>query len=367
VISRRAFLTLPALATLACHRNEAVSSGYAFIANQEAGGIAAIDLDVLEVAKHIAIEGAPTQVIASRTRPAIYALTPASGTIHEIETGTLKFTRKLMPEGTLDLLLQGEGDDPKLYAVSRQSRSVAAIDPEKFTVEWRLRLPEEPADFTLSPDGKTAAVSSATGVRLVSLRERSLGEPLGQGNFGQIRFLTLHGERLVAADLDRKQISVYRVENPRLVAHLPIAVRPEHLCFNSDGGQLFVTGSGADAVVILYPYDLPEVAETILVGHDPAAMSASGNGLLFITNPSSGSVTVLHIGTHKVMAVVPVGSDPGAVGITPDDQFALVLNRESGNVTVLNVQGIQPNRNKSAPLVTVIPVGGRPVSAAMHA
>ncbi len=359
-------MTLPALATLACSRNNAVSSGYAFIANEEAGGIAAIDLDVLAVAKHIPIDGSPTQVIASRTRPAIYALTPATGTIHEIETGTLKFKRKLMPEGTLDLLLHGEDDDPRLYAVSRQSRSVVAIDPEKFTVVWRLRLPDEPNDFTLSPvDKNIAAVSSPKGVRLVSLRERSLGEPLGRGNFGQIRFLS-NGERLIAADLDRTQISVYRVANPRLVAHLPIAVRPENLCFNSDGGQLFVTGLGADAVVVLYPYDLPEVAETILVGHGPAAMTASA-GLLFITNPSAGSVTVLHVGTHKVISVVPVGDDPGAVGITPDDQFALVLNRESGNVAVLNIQGIVPNRSKSAPLVTLIPVGARPVSAAMHA
>jgi YVTN family beta-propeller protein len=271
-----------------------------------------------------------------------------------------------MPEGTLDLLLQGEAGDPRLYAMSRQSRTLVAIDPEKFTVVWRLRLPEEPNDFTLSPvDTNIAAISSAKSVRLVSLRERSFGEPLGQGNFGQIRFLS-NGERLVAADLDRNQISVYRVANPRLVAHLPIAVRPEHLCFNRDGGQLFVTGPGADAVVVLYPYDVPEVAETILVGHGPAAMSAS-NGLLFITNPSAGSVTVLHVGTHKVISVVPVGNDPGMVGITPDDQFALVLNRESGNVAVLNVEGIVPNRSKSAPLVTLIPVGARPVSAAMHA
>ncbi|MEI9812339.1 MAG: YncE family protein [Acidobacteriota bacterium] len=359
-------MTLPALATLACRRADTASSGYAFIANQDGGGIAAIDLDILAVAKHIPIEGALSQVLASATRPAVYALTPASGTIHEIHTGTLKFARKVTPEAHVDQLLSGGSPgDPLLYAVSREAQSVAAIDPETFRVTWKLHLPEEPNDFTMSGDGKTAAVSSPSGVRLVSLRERSLGEPLGRGNFGQIRFLN-NGERLVAADLDRQQISVYRVLNPRLIAHLPIGVRPENLCFNSDGGQLFVTGPGADTVVILYPFDLPEVAETILVGHGPAAMSASKKGLLFITNPTAGSVTVLHVGTHKVISVVPVGGDPGSVGITPDDQLALVLNRESGNVAVLNIDGIQPNRSKSAPLVTIIPVGARPVSSAMH-
>jgi YVTN family beta-propeller protein len=228
-----------------------------------------------------------------------------------------------------------------------------------------MHLPEEPVDLTLSSDGKTAAVTSATTLRLLSLIEHSAGEPLGRANYGQVRFLS-NGDRLVAADLDRQQISVYRVDNPRLVAHLPIAVRPDNLAFNRDGGQLFVTGAGGDSVVIVYPYDIPEVAETILVGHAPAMMTASGS-LLFVTSPASGDVSVLNIASHKVIAVVPVGSDPGQVLITPDEQFALVLNRESGTVTVLNIEAIQPNRNKSAALVTVIPVGSRPVSAAMHA
>ncbi|MEP6962840.1 MAG: hypothetical protein ABI995_12230, partial [Acidobacteriota bacterium] len=117
--------------------------------------------------------------------------------------------------------------------------------------------------------------------------------------------------------------------------------------------------------VIVYPYNIPEVAETVLTGHAPAAMTPS-ESLLFITNPASGDVSVLHVGTHRLLAVVQVGTDPGQVAITPDEQYALVLNRESGNVAVLNIDAIQPNRSKSAPLVTMIPVGSRPVSAAMH-
>jgi DNA-binding beta-propeller fold protein YncE len=78
-------------------------------------------------------------------------------------------------------------------------------------------------------------------------------------------------------------------------------------------------------------------------------------------------VSILNIGTQKVMAVVSVGSEPGFVVVTPDDQYALVLNRKSGDVAVLRVGAIQPNRNKSAPLLTMIPVGSRPVSAAIKA
>jgi hypothetical protein len=51
------------------------------------------------------------------------------------------------------------------------------------------------------------------------------------------------------------------------------------------------------------------------------------------------------------------------VAVTQDDQFALVLNRKSGDMAVLRVGSITPNRLKKAALLTVIPVGSRPVSA----
>jgi len=363
VISRRAFLTLPAIAVTACRRSEPAFNGYAFIANHDGGAIAAVDLGVMAVAKHIAIEGAPSQVLAAASRPAVYALTPATGTVHEIRTDTLKLVRKLTVAPHADSMHLAP-DEKTLYTLTRESRTLTAIKLDDLRLAWKMQLPEEPVDLAITSDGKTATVSSPTTLRLLSLIERSAGEPLGRANYGQVRFFD-HDERLLAADLDQNQISVYRINNPRLVAHLPIAVRPENLAFNRDGGQLFVTGPGGDSVVIVYPYNIPEVAETILVGHAPAMMTAS-NALLFITSPASGDVSVLNIGSHKVIAVLPVGTDPGQVLITPDDQFALVLNRESGNVSVLNIDAIQPNRNKSAALVTVIPVGSRPVSAAMH-
>jgi YVTN family beta-propeller protein len=206
----------------------------------------------------------------------------------------------------------------------------------------------------------------------VNLAAQRLGNPLAAGDFGAVRFL-YDNSTMIAANRGERLISLYDVSTSRLITNLPIAVRPDHLCFNrkpgndrSDDGQLFITGDGMDAVVIVYPYYTPEVAETLLAGHTPGPMAAS-DSYLFIASPQSGDVTILDIGTHKVMAVVSVGTDPGFVLVTPDDEYALVLNRKSGDVAVLRVGAIQPNRNKTAALLTMIPVGSRPVSAAIKA
>jgi YVTN family beta-propeller protein len=94
---------------------------------------------------------------------------------------------------------------------------------------------------------------------------------------------------------------------------------------------------------------------------------AASQSFLFIASPESGNVSIFDINSERVIAVVAVGSDPGFITVTPDDQYALVLNRKSGDVAVLRIGSIQPNRYKTASLLTVIPVGSRPVSAAVRA
>jgi DNA-binding beta-propeller fold protein YncE len=368
VISRRSVLVLPLLA--ACSRKRPTGfSGYAFVANQEGKAIAVVDLEAFAVAKHIALDDEPTQVVTGTKGTSVFALTPGSGSIQEIQSDRLVFRRKLEvasagPDESLSATLAP--DEQLLYVLSKEPKNFTAVDPQNLRVLWRVPLPEEPQEFAITKEGKYAAISFAASVRLLDLSTRQLSPPLGEGQFGAVRFLD-DSKRLIAANLGERRLSLYDVASRQLLTHLPLSVRPDHLCFNRDGGQLFITGEGMDAVVIVYPYHTPEVAETVLAGHAPGPMATSESGWLFIASPQSGDVSVMQVNTRKVIGVVQVGSDPGFITLTPDDQYALVLNRKSGDVAVLRVGGITPNRYKSAALFTVIPVGSKPVSAAIRA
>ncbi len=206
----------------------------------------------------------------------------------------------------------------------------------------------------------------------MDLAARKLGNPAGAGDFGAVRFLA-DARTLIAADRGERRLSFYDVATAGndaaasgLITHLPLAVRPDNLCFNADGGQLFVTGEGMDAVVVVYPFHTPEVAETVLAGREPGPLAVS-RAFLFVASPGSGGVSILEINSRKVIAVASVGADPGFITVTPDDQYVLVLNRTSGDMAVLRVGAITKNRDRRASLLTVIPVGSRPVSAVVRA
>lgn len=361
MVSRRSLLAIPFAASCGT-RVAAGFRGYAFVANEDGQAVAAVDLQALAVARHIPLDAAPSEIIAATARPYIYALTPSTGSIHEIRADRLSFTRKLAA-GSTAVTMRVRRD--ALYVLTREPRALVRVSPESLQVEQRIMLPDDPHDFSLAPDGQIAAVSLGSGVRLIHLAKQELSDPVGDGDFGALRFLS-DSRTLIAANRRDRVLSLYDVPAARLITHLPVAVCPENLCFNSDGGQLFVTGEGMDAVVIVYPYHAPEVAETVLAGHAPGAMAAS-ESLLFVASPQSGDVSILNIPTRKVIAVVSVGNDPGFIVVTPDDQYALVLNRKSGDVAVLRVGAIQPNRNRpGTSLLTMIPVGSRPVSAAVR-
>jgi hypothetical protein len=355
-------LALPVAA--ACTARRSGFRGYAFIANEEGQAVAAVDLEALAVARHIPLDSAPVDV-QGWERPFVYALTPLNGSIQQIRADRLSFARKLAV-GAQAISMHLSEDERTMFVLTREPKALVQVALDRFAVDWRLPLPEEPREFAISDDGKWGAVSAGPSVRLIDLAARRLGEPLGpDADTGAVRFLK--GSRgLVTANRGERLLSIYDVASAKLITHLPVAVRPDNLCFSNDGGQLFVTGEGVDGVVIVYPYHTPEVDQTVLVGHAPGAMAAS-DSLLFIASPQSGGVSILNIGTHRVIAVQNVGSDPGFIAVTPGDQYALVLNRKSGDVAVLRVE-VAPNRYKeqAGKLLTVIPVGSKPVSAAVR-
>ncbi|MGA3202540.1 MAG: YncE family protein [Bryobacteraceae bacterium] len=368
-VTRRALLALPFAA--ACTSRRPGFRGYAFIANEEGHAVAAVDLEALAVARHIPLDSAPVDVVAVdvlglRGHPFVYALTPGNGAIQEIRADRLSLARKLAV-GSQAISMRLSHDEHTMYVLTKEPKALVAVALDRFAMEWKLPLSEDPHDLAISADGKTAAVSGGQSVRLIDLAARRIGPPLGPpADIGAVRFLS-DSSALIAANRGERLLSIYDVASSKLITHLPIAVRPDNLCFSYDGGQLFITGEGVDGVVIVYPYHTPEVDKTVLAGHAPGAMAAS-ESFLFVASPQSGDVSILNIGTQKVIAVQNVGSDPGYVAVTPDDQYALVLNRKSGDVAVLRVDLIAPNRYKerAAKLLTVIPVGSRPVSAAVR-
>jgi YVTN family beta-propeller protein len=363
-IGRRRFLAALAAPVGACRRRKAEGfAGYAFVANREGGAVAVVDLGAFAVVRHIRLDSGPSAVVADRKRQAVYALAPESGAIYEIGADDLALRRRLRcSESALTMKLAPGGD--RLWVLCGQPPRLVGLSLGVGQFGAAIELPARPADFDLAPEAPLAAISlGEAGVALADLEGGRPARLVRPGkSFGPILFRR-DGRLVLAGNPGERLLTILEPPEGRTVVHLPLAVAPRHFGVKADGGQLFITGEGMDAVVTVYPYRT-EVGSTTLAGHAPGFVAASTDpDYLFVANPASGDVTVLDIETQRVVAVVAVGREPAFITVTPDNEYALVLNRGSGDMAVIRIAALSGRRRKFAPLFTMIPVGSAPVSA----
>jgi len=364
VLSRRSFTFLgAAVVTAGCRRKKSPGfDGYAYVANEAGNAIAVVDLTAFAVARHIALDDSPTAILAHPDQPRVYALAPKSGAVYEIDTEKFAISRRVRVGSALAMRMV----DGSLWIL--EHRRLIRIPLDSFRPQPALTLPVEAYDFDVAKNHATVSYGPAGSLSIVDLNSRGVSTPVKvSDSIGAARFRP-DGDGLLIADTAARQLCVLD-QHAKVVVRLPLAVRPDNLCFNQDGGQLFITGEGQDSVVVIFPYYVPQVAETVLAGHAPGAMAASSTHL-FIANPKAGDVTILSIARRKIVAATAVGEEPGFIVVTPDDNYALVLNRNSGDMAVIRTAALTTDevfKRKSAALFTMIPVGSRPVSAAVKA
>jgi YVTN family beta-propeller protein len=366
-MTRREWLAASGLIVAAgCGRKKGTGfPGYAMIATSGDSSLTAVDLTAFRLKKTIPLAAPPTAVIPSRTPGWSYVLTPSIGTVYLIDENLRPFAKKQITDRLSELRLTPDGK--RLVAISTDARQLFELDPADLHVLRRVQLNEKPTDLDISIDGAVAIASAESGtVELIDLVTGSRQRAHIDGTLGALRFRQ-DGKLLLIANMKDRSLTVLKSPSLEAMADLQLAMAPENLCFKPDGGQLFVSGHGMDAVAIVFPYDTLEVEQTVLAGRDPGAMACSNDpSYLFVGNASGSDVSILNVSTRKAIGVVEVGQRPGYIAITPDDQYALVLNQESGDMSVIRISAIRINRGKTgAALFTMLPVGNSPVHAAV--
>jgi YVTN family beta-propeller protein len=379
-VSRRGLLLGPA-AWLACGRRKATGfQGYCFVANHDGRSVAVVDLSNFRLRKHIGLDAAPNAVLAAPERnptsPKALVLASDAGTVYEIDATLLAVSRRARAGNTAAGMRVGPRGDA-LWILYRDPAELVELPLDTFRPSRRIRLGAPPDDFDLSRDGLAAVASQQGGsITLVSLSRAAVERTISTSSIGEpapsmVRFRS-DGLQLIAGNAPERSLSIFDVATGKTVVRLPLPLAPRYFCVNSDGGQIFITGEGADAVAILFPYNT-EIWQTVLAGRAPGAMAATNTqpAYLLVANPETNTITVLDQATLKLAALVEVGQHPADILITPDNQYALVLNEKSGDMAVIRLYSLDAARServrryKSAPLFTLIAVGERPVSAAV--
>ncbi len=358
LISRRTLLS--AALVSACSRKKAARyQGWLFVASGSEKEIAVANLASFRRIASIALPCAPDQLFQAGRR--VFALCRDAQAIVEVDVENFRFKGRIALPGK-PLAVRLETGAKTALVLTDSAAMLLRVDLDSGRVIGRVTLPGAPGDLDVNGDLAAITIPGANSILRVSLpkllpKATDVGVPCTA-----IRFRR-DGKTILAAAVSSREIVAIDAHSGLLLTRLPLPVSPSRFCFNADGGQLFVTGKGDDALAIVSPFQ-NEVDQTILAGRTPYAMAVSeSRNLLFVTNPSSGDLTILDIETRGVRASVHVGESPGEVLLTPDGEYALVVDQRSGNVSVVRITTVLDRKVKTKPLFTVFPTAADARSA----
>jgi len=370
-ISRRAVLLSPA-ALLGCGRRKATGfPGYCFVASRAGRSVAAVDLNSFRLRKAIPLGAGPAAIVADHDpdKPRVFALAPDNGTVYEIDVASLAVSRKAQAGGQAAAMRVSPRNDA-LWILCRDPAALVEVPLKSFRPARRITLPAGAESFDLSEDGRAAIGGrKGSGITMVSLARGAIERMIADEAEATLLQFRKDGHLLIAGNAADRSLTLYEAATGKIVVRLPLAIGPRHFCISPDGGQLFVSGDGMDAVVIAFPYRT-EIDQTVLAGHAPGAMAVteSSPAYLLVANPDTNSITALDMDTHRLVAAIQVGRGPDEIVLTPDNQYALAIDEASGDVAVIRLSTLADpwvRRYKSAPVFNMIPVGDRPAGAAV--
>jgi YVTN family beta-propeller protein len=346
---------------------------YAYVTNGKSNTVSVIDLRTFQLAKPIPVGSEPTGIAANSKKNEIYVVNTGSNNVSVIDAETNKVVATIGVHGR-PYFIDVSTDGKRAYVANSGSANVSVIDLEKRLVIATIRVGSAPGLARVSPDGATVVVSNRgdNTVSIIDAKQLLVRATLPVCRQPEDIAILPDSSKAFASCSGSSQVASIQLRSAaqkdaqntqkedRVLALLDVGRTPVSLALKPDGGEMIVCDFDSDSISIIETgHD--EVGSSTLIGRQPShGVVTLDNTLLYVSNFGSDSVAVYDIDMGRRIATVPVGSRPDALAFAQNQNYVLVLDTQSGDVTV--IQRRRPRKLEAIEysLMTMIPVGAQP-------
>ncbi len=254
-------------------------------------------------------------------------------------------------------------DGKRGYVANSGFRECFGARSRETPVLGNLRVGASPGLARVSPDGKTVVVSNRGDdtVSIIDAQQLKVRATIAS--------LPAAGRHRHSAGLEQSlrglhgsgQVASIDLKSDKLLALLDVGHTPVNLALKPDGGELIVMQLRFRTIFRSSRPATNEVGGTYLIGEKPSrGVVTADNSRLYVSNFGSNTVAVYDIDLGKMIATMPVGSHPDGLALSQSQNYLLVLDSQSGDVTVIQKRKSTKLEPSEYSLLTMIPVGVQP-------
>ncbi|GGY06139.1 membrane protein [Litchfieldella qijiaojingensis] len=291
-----------------------------FVSNEKDNTVSVIDGESLEVVETIDVGRRPRAMVLGPDGNELFVAVGDDEAIDMIDLETLEVVRS-QSAGEDPEVIRVDSERPYLYVSNEDDNIVSVIDYEQRTLVTEIPVGVEPEGLGISPDGKWLIATSETS----------------------------------------SMAHIIDLEAMEAVHHRLVGARPRHVEFTHDGAEAWVSSEIGATVSILDMQDTYDIKHTIrfdVPGVPRETVQAVGVALTsdgrygFVALGPSNRVAVIDQQTYEVLDYLLTGQRVWHLALNGDESRLYTTNGVSGDVTVIDVDGLEAIRS--------IPVGRFP-------
>jgi YVTN family beta-propeller protein len=235
----------------------------------------------------------------------------------------------------------------EIWVVNQQTARLDIIDGESLEVVAEVETGVKPHLITMSPDEKRAYVANLRSgdISIVDAVAKRTIRTIPAGRTAHEVDVSPDGRLLLAAIRGEDAITFYDAASLERLRTLPIGKGPAMAVFTPDGRRAYVANGDA-TVAIVDVGQMAVVARIANVGGWGALLAITPDGeRLIVTGAyrtgsgewTGNTYSIIDTRTATVVAEGTAGQVPHGVAITPDGRWALIANRLSNDLTVVDM------------------------------
>ena len=278
-----------------------------------------------------------------------------TGSAHSLAPPTVAGT---IQAGQFPSFIQVAPNDKFAYITDVGGKEITVLDTVTDKVSKTIPIPEGPPQFvSFSTDSKTAYVSvydTRGSVHLIVFIDTATGQVTGQVTVtnhtpgpSQVspndqylyvpnhNSMTMSGAMKAMSGPGQDDIDVISTATKKMVGTITAAPNPHWITVGHDG-LLYVTNHTSGEITVVNP-KTNKIVKVFPVGETPHAIYASPVGSrLAVTSYGGAEVFIVSTVTDKVIATIPVGREPLDVEYSPDGRYICTTNSDDNTVSVID-------------------------------
>jgi len=233
--------------------------------------------------------------------------------------------------------------DDRLLVLNRDDDCVSVVDPETGETVEEIETDFDPITIETSPDGTKSYVTCAQGNALnvidnetFSVTGRIEHDLLDHPSGLAVR---TRANELWLVSRNNSRVFVFDIETDEVLDVIPTHQSVSNtLSLNGDESTAYITNSNGNTLTVI-DCDQRRIAVDVPVGDGPEAVAVNPEtNNVYVTIQNESRLTVHDPKHHETIYKTGLGSAPIGIEFSPDASIALVPNRMSNDVSVIETR-----------------------------